>query len=275
MDRDAVRAYYESFGEREWERLERPADGALEWEVHRRALEAQLPPSGRVLDIGGGPGRYSIWLAERGYQAVLADVSPRLLDIARRKAAEAGASLEAVVEADAADLSRWADASFDAVLCLGPFYHLPVAAERARAAAELLRVLKPGGPAFIALISRYLFLRRAIVFPDERHHLTDPDFLRKLMGEGRFDNDSPGRLNQGFGTTIEEIRPFFEGAGFETMALLASEGMAAGLAQSLDVLAGEDRPAFEAAVQLIADSAGDPSLLGASNHILYVGRRRG
>ena len=82
-------------------------------------------------------------------------------------------------------------------------------------------------------------------------------------------------MNQGFGITTAEIRPFFEEAGFETLALLASEGMAAGLAHSLDVLADEDRAAFEAAVQLIADSAADPSLLGASNHILYIGRRPG
>ncbi len=62
-----------------------------------------------------------------------------------------GALVEDIIEADARDLTRWPDDSFDAALSLGPFYHLPDPADRERAAAELARVLKPGGLAFVAL----------------------------------------------------------------------------------------------------------------------------
>src|SRR5689334_16386172 len=110
MTKAAVRAYYASFGEREWQRLTNPDDGAVEFALTKKLLATYLPPSGRILDLGGGPGRYTIWLAERGYQVILADVSPELLAIARTQIAAAGVSqrVEAVVEADA---------SFDAVLC--------------------------------------------------------------------------------------------------------------------------------------------------------------
>src|SRR5262245_8006038 len=123
MTKDAVRAYYANFGEREWQRLTNPDDGAVEFALTKELLAHYLPSFGRILDLGAGPGRYTIWLAQRGYQVVLADLSPDLLAIARTQIAAAGVSkqVEAIVEADACDLSRWPDASFDAVLCLGRF----------------------------------------------------------------------------------------------------------------------------------------------------------
>jgi 2-polyprenyl-3-methyl-5-hydroxy-6-metoxy-1,4-benzoquinol methylase len=84
-----VRAYYESFGQREWERLD---DGAVEFIVTLRAIESYLPAGAGVLDIGGGPGRYSLWLAERGHHVVLADLSPRLIAIARDRITASRAS---------------------------------------------------------------------------------------------------------------------------------------------------------------------------------------
>src|SRR5919199_4266218 len=126
VTKDAVRAYYAAFGEREWQRLINPDDGAVEFTLTKELLARYLPSSGRILDLGGGPGRYTIWLAQRGYQVVLADLLPELLAIARTQIADAGVSqqVEAIVEADACDLSCWPSASFDAILCLGPFYHL-------------------------------------------------------------------------------------------------------------------------------------------------------
>ena len=73
---------------------------------------------------------------------------------------------EEIVEADARDLSRWPDASFDAVLSLGPFYHLPVPKDREKAAAEMQRILQPGGRAFVALTPRYTFLRGEVLHSD-------------------------------------------------------------------------------------------------------------
>jgi 2-polyprenyl-3-methyl-5-hydroxy-6-metoxy-1,4-benzoquinol methylase len=76
MTSDTVRAYYAGFGEREWTRLENPEDGAVEYTLTCHTLAMYLPPRARVLDIGGGPGRYAIWLAERGHRVVLAVCPP-------------------------------------------------------------------------------------------------------------------------------------------------------------------------------------------------------
>ncbi|MCY4528331.1 MAG: class I SAM-dependent methyltransferase [Chloroflexi bacterium] len=151
MNTDAVRTYYAGIGEREWARLENPEDGAIEFEVTCQVLAKYLLPHARVLDIGGGPGRYTIWLAQRGHHVTLADLCPEQLSIARTKIGQAGAEamVEEVVVADARELSHWADNSFDAVLSLGPFYHLPDPNDRNRAAAEL--------PAFFALMALRLW----------------------------------------------------------------------------------------------------------------------
>jgi S-adenosylmethionine-dependent methyltransferase len=151
--------------------------------VTTRTLREHLPPQGRILDLGGATGHYTIWLAQQGYQVVLADLSPNLLEIARDKIAQAGvqAQVEQIVTCDACDLARFPDCAFDAVLCLGPFYHLTDPADRERAACELVRVLKPGGVAVVAFMPLYSFLRRTLALKDERHHLAQPVFVARLI----------------------------------------------------------------------------------------------
>lgn len=272
MSHADVRRYYEAFGEREWQRLADPADGAIEFAVTCHALETHLPSTGRVLDLGGGPGRYALWLAERGYRVVLADLSPSLLSIARERVRDSpvSAHVEAIIEADACDLSRWADDAFDAVVALGPFYHLPDLADRERAATEILRVLRPGGVAFVGLMPRYAFLRRTIAMPDERHHLADPTFVQRVLEDGVFINDVPGRFTGGYGVRPEEVIPFFERRGFVTRALLACEGIVPDLQEALAQMQQADPVAYQHTLDLILHSAADPSILGMSAHLLYI-----
>lgn len=220
----------------------------MEFAITCHTLATYLPPNARVLDIGGGPGRYAIWLAQRGHRVVLADLSRELLSIARAKIeqAEVGAMVEDIVEADACDLSLWADDFFDAVLSLGPFYHLPDAEDRHRAAAELGRVLRPGGVALVALMPRYAFLRRTLAIPDERHHMVQPDFVARVLEDGVFINDIPGRFTSGYGVRPEEVAPFFEQYGFTMLALLAAEGIVVDIQRALFELAEGDPVAYEA-----------------------------
>lgn len=275
MSQESVRAYYEQYGEREWERLARPDDGIVEHAVNQHTIARYLPPASRVLDLGGGPGRYTIWLARQGHRVTLADLSPTLLAIARREVAAAGVAgqVESIIEADACDLTRWADGAFDAVLALGPFYHLPEPAARERAADELSRVLRPGGLAFVALMPRWAFLRRVIAVAAERHLLMQPGFVDRVLQEGAFVNDRPGAFTGGYGVRPEEVEPFFAGHGLACLALLASESIAPDLQESLAALATDDPAGYRAALEVLIQTAAEPSILGMSNHLLYVGQK--
>ncbi len=112
-------------------------------------LERFLPaPPASVLDVGGASGVYASWLVDRGYDVTLVD--PVRLHVEQ---ATARGGFRAAL-GDARDLAE-PDASYDAVLLLGPLYHLVARAERLRALREARRVVSPGGTVVVAAISRY------------------------------------------------------------------------------------------------------------------------
>ncbi|MEM3789031.1 MAG: hypothetical protein QXN95_04095, partial [Candidatus Bathyarchaeia archaeon] len=83
MSEDAIKEYYSKVGLKEWRRLIRDPYHRLEFDTTMHFLRKYLPPKGLVLDAGGGPGRYTIELAKLGYDVVLLDLTPKLLQIAK------------------------------------------------------------------------------------------------------------------------------------------------------------------------------------------------
>jgi SAM-dependent methyltransferase len=267
---DAVRAYYDARGVSEWFRLENPYEGAIEQEMHRRAFEELLPPGARVLDLGGGPGRWTIWLARQGHRVVLADLSPRLLEIAARELAEAGVEPEAVLEVDARDLGRFSAGEFDAVLSLGPFYHLLAASDRELAAQEAHRVLLPGGLLLATVMTRYSWLLGVVLESGSRRL---PD-VQRLLDEGVYRNQEPERFTEAYLYRPADVVPFFEARGFETARVLASQSFLNLVQEQVADLHERDAEAYAALLDIAYAAATDPSILGLSGHILYAGRAR-
>src|ERR1700722_17107981 len=134
----AVRAYYERGGERD--RLS-DGRGQLEFVRTTEIVARRLPSAPAVIaDIGGGPGRYALWLASLGYQVEHRDLMPLHVSQLQVDAAGLPAIRTAVGDARALDLP---DASADAVLLLGPLYHLSGRADRIAAVREAARFCGP------------------------------------------------------------------------------------------------------------------------------------
>ncbi len=122
---DAVRKNYDLNAQKEWERL---GGFSFEFEIAKRYLKKFMRGKS-VLDIGGGPGRYSVYLAELGYDVTLVDLSEGNVELAKRKFEEYGVNAEAHV-CDARDLSALELGKFDNVLLMGPLYHLSAVSDR-------------------------------------------------------------------------------------------------------------------------------------------------
>ena len=153
-DPAGLKAFFNSYGENEWERLEKNLHGRVEYEVTKHILKKHLPPDGHILDVGCGPGRYAIDLARMGYRVHLVDISEEQLRIAEERIGEAGVlgNISSFSCLDVCDLSEIPNASYDAVICLGGALSY-VRDARSLALSELIRVAKPGSPLIVSVMS--------------------------------------------------------------------------------------------------------------------------
>ena len=264
--RGAVEALYDNGAQREWEREDRHR---TEFAITRRALAQYLPPPpARILDCGGGPGRYAIPLAQQGYDVTLFDLSAGNLRFAQEKAREAGATLR-FEQGTALDLSRFAEAEFDAVLLMGPLYHLLTEGERFRALTEARRVLKTGRPLFAAFITRWAAHRDAAMkYPNEPVEM--PGLYEEIERTGLL----PPRDGVNFVAYFAhptEVAPLAQRAGFEVAETLGLEGVVSIIENvHVNALTG---PAWDWWLETNWRAAHDPTMLGASEHLLVIGRK--
>ncbi len=273
---EVVKRYYDENAEREWGRLVQDAYHRLEYIVTTHFLEIYLPEEGLVLDAGGGPGRYTIDLARRGYDVVLLDLSPRSLDVARREINKAGVGGRAkrVVEGSITDLSEFDKESFDAVLCLGPLSHLLEEGDRKRAVAELVRVAKRKAPIFASFITlfgvyRVVLKRLTDEFLNPSH---EEMFSRGIHREGwHLDVSRRGFTDAKFFHPTE-ARELFEAEGVETLEMATCEGLSSQLVEETNNLY-EDKEKWERWLEIILRTCNDPAILGLGEHLLYVGRK--
>ena len=153
-DPERAASFFDDYGEQEWTRFEDGRTPAPSLDVHLDRLRRFVNSGDRVLEVGAGPGRFTIELARLGARVSVSDLSPGQLELNREHVAAEGLE-EHVVEravADVLDLSRWDDGSFDAVVCFGgPLSYVLDAADQGL--AELVRVTRPGGHVLVSVMS--------------------------------------------------------------------------------------------------------------------------
>lgn len=261
-----VESHYDSSPEREWDRLGKK--NPIEFAITMLALSEYLPkPPAGILDIGGGPGRYAIALTQRGYSVTLLDLSRGNLEFARARANEADMQLDDYIHGNALDLSQFADESFDAVLLLGPLYHLLEVEERERAINEARRVLKTGGCIFAAFITRAAHIR---FIAKELPWLILTEQEQFVMATGVYKPAPDGGFIDAYFAHHREIKPLMERCALQTLDLVSCEGVISMIDEKVNALSGE---AWEAWVHLNYTWAKDPAVHGLAEHLLYVGRK--
>jgi SAM-dependent methyltransferase len=271
---DRVRAAYDGDPEGEWQRFQARAQMRLEYVITTFALERHLPaPDGSpyILDAGGGPGRYTIALAERGYRVTLFDLSPALLDLARVKIAQAGEVVQrrvvAVEEGSITDMSRFQDAQFDAVLCLGgPLSHVVEMTARRKALSEMCRVARPGALLFISVMNRLGAYRGVIQWPGcyEQAFPHLPKTGMTTIG--------PGKAPAYFFLPEEFVSDLGD-AGLTIERLYGCQGLGAHLQEENLRALMDDPERWPTWRDVLLATCDHPNVVGVSNHLLAVARR--
>ena len=258
--------YYNREVDGEQMRLERHQ---LEYELTWRYLERYLPTAGAVLEIGSATGRYTVELARRGYAVTAVDLSPGLLERCQQNLSQAGLGGQVtLVLADARDLSPVAGVDFDAVLLMGPLYHLVVEADRHTALLQATRRLQTGGVLFSSFISRCGIL--GDLMRNVPQWIEQQEEVRSVLASGRDPEDYPRGGFRGYFARADEIPPLHASVGLEMLALAGVEPAISADDESYNRLEGSTRTRW---LDLLEAVSQEPSILGASRHLLYVGRK--
>jgi len=271
-DFGAMGAYYATFDE--WARLETPA-GRVEFERTLALLDAHLPARSRVLDLGGGPGRYTVALAQRGHVVSLADLSNVLLDQARDRIAAAAVmdQVASIDEVNALDLCLYEDAAFDAVLAAGPFYHLTREGERRGAAGEIARVIRPNGLVFAAFFPRLSGLAGLVARAAEDPAQVTSEAFNDAAETGVFRNATDRGFQEGYFADPADLEALFEETGFTRLDVVSLRGIADGHEAALAAIAETDPCLHGAIAGVLEGTAHDPTVVASCGHGLYVGRK--
>lgn len=237
-----------------------------------KELLTRLLPKGRlaICDVGGGVGYYSDWLAAQGHAVTLIEPAPSAVEYAK---AQQTAAYRAEV-GDARDLSRIEPESMDAVLLLGPLYHLLDWDDRQLALNEAKRVLKPGGLLIAAGISKFSSATWAVsVYGAANDFLDDGVYFGMLEGEllrhrHIRPKEYPNFLAEAYFHTPEELKDECCKAGFSSVCLYAVEGciwFCPALEEKWALPKSRER-----LLSLARMTEQEPSLMGVSPHFLAV-----
>jgi SAM-dependent methyltransferase len=271
QDRIAMRDFYNSYGVEEWNRLEKDIPGRVSFEVHKRFMARFIKPGMRVLEIGAGPGRFTLELANLGATVVVTDFSPIQLELNRTYVSKTDA--EAVVVSrellDVCDTSRYGDGEFDAVLAFGG--PLSYAFEAVDDSFQgLLRVTRPTAPVIASVMSTlgtWRYMLPAVAMLDEEIGEEAND---AVLRTGDLRLVGSGHMCQMF--RAHEVQQLVRRCGAELDAISASNWASLGDIETLLALES-DQLRWKRFLENEIQFSAEPGALDGGTHILFAASR--
>lgn len=246
----------------EWERLERHK---IEFDITKRFLDDFIKEENlEIFDIGGGPGRYAMYLAERGHKVTLLDLSKKNIEVAKRKSFEKGITLQGYIHGNALELGEF-EWQYDVILLMGPLYHLIKESDRRKAVEGALKLLKPNGIIIVTFISSYAPIQ------DNLLHLYPIEFVEDLLG---YLENGENKEGKGFTTAYfinpNEAKEFMNSHGLQEVTFAGIENILGCKEKEINLL---DESEYRKWIEIGYRLSTDESLIGTSQHLLYIGRK--
>ena len=224
------------------------------------------------MDIGGGSGPYACWLAKAGYEVHLVDPVDLHIEQAKEASNQQPEHPIASISLGDARALRFSSMSADAVLLLGPLYHLIDKSERLVALGEAYRVLRKGGVMVAAGISRFASLLDSF-FQDRFANPVLRNIVQEDLETGYHRNptDNPTYFTDAYLHRPEALSSEVVEAGFQHQAMLAVQGPAWLFESFKNYWA--DPNLRDTVLDLVRKVEAEPSILGMSAHILAIGTK--
>ena len=226
-------------------------------------LDDYFRPGLKIIDIGAGTGRYAFYYAQQNCHVTALDVIPKYVKLMKQKAKQQSVNID-ISMGDAMDLSQFNDAQFDAVLCMGPLYHLKTDKERRQALSECSRILKPGGIIAVAYVSRYASHLIEILKGDKP---LDTKFLKKIINKGLQAGENSDSFYFSFPAEIEQMMSDFD---VRKEKNVGTDGVTYLLGKRHKIL---NETEFKYWLDYHLKTCENESLVGYSLHDLYIGRK--
>lgn len=268
---DRVKRYYDVLGEDEWTRLTSTVRGRVSLEVHRRFLRRLVAPGARVLEVGAGPGRFTLELAALGARIVVTDISEVQLALneARLSGTEAERSVKRRELLDVCDVTRYADAEFDAVVAYGG--PLSYAFERTDEAMRgLLRIVAADGvviASVMSLLGTWRQFLRAVVDLEEQVGVEANDRTLRTGDLRHVVDDPTAHVCQMF--RFSDVEALLKRAGGRSLGASASNWASLGDRQALERLEADERR-WQRFIEHEVTACAQPGTLDGGTHILFV-----
>ncbi len=260
---------YSSFAGKELKRLSEGKD-FMEYITTIHYLERYLPKRGLVADIGSGPGRYAVWLAEHGYDVVAIDPVEKNIDLLadRFKGRRISSRLKGAYIGFAEDLSMLGNNSFDAVICLGgPLSHVMRDGYRKKAVHELVRIAKPNARIFASVMGRLSLFSGVI--RDFSSDL-DTEFIMKWAKTGNYFGGFGFLPYHGF--KPDELQKLF-GRDTKLLSKAALEGFASYSDYPITKLRRNKRR-WDKYLKIHFSISEEPETIGVSEHYMVVEEKK-
>lgn len=263
-EKKMVKEFYDSDVEQEWERLNRHR---AEFEITTRFMDRYIKKGDKVLDVSGGPGRYSLYFAHKGCDVTLVDLSPKNAEFALEKAQEQGVYFKALA-GDACEVDTLVDGEYDHVFLMGALYHLQNVEDRVKAVIACLKLLKPGGNLYVSFISSvagmiYMMKNMPEMVVDESEQKFIDNFIENddFTGVGFTSNHFINPKN---------VLPFMEQFPVEKLHLFGQEGM---MAPCENKIMEHEEEVIRKWIDISEKVCEKEELLGLSEHLMYIGKK--